>query len=260
MKNPGKPPTDLFGLFVVDKPIGWSSMDVVRRVRRAAGGAKCGHAGTLDPLATGVVICCLGKATQWVSSLMDQTKVYETEIDLSAFTTTDDLEGERREANVTTPPHRSAVESALTQFVGAIAQAPPAFSAVHLKGVRAYKLARKGVEVTIAPRQVRIDRIDLLSYQWPLLCIRVTCGKGTYIRSLGRDIGHALGAGGHLTSLRRLAVGPYTVQTAANSTRLQQPIEQQHLIIPTPPRTARAIDTLAASQTTPIQTTPTTEN
>ena len=193
-------------------------MDVVRRVRWSASRGqrvkktKCGHAGTLDPLATGVVICCIGKATKAVDRLMGLTKVYEAGVDLSAFTTTDDREGSRREVEVATPPTRDAVALACAGFVGeAVEQVPPAFSAIHIDGRRAYDLARRGEDVKMRPRQVRIDAIELLDYTWPISTIRVTCGKGTYIRSLGRDLGVALGTGGHLASLRRTAVGPYRV-------------------------------------------------
>jgi len=220
------------GLLVVDKPVGLSSMDVVRRVRRAAGGVKTGHAGTLDPLATGVVICCLGQATRCVGQLMDLAKTYETQVDLSAFTSTDDREGERELVTVSQPPSESVLRDALEQFVGWIEQRPPAYSAVHVNGQRAYKLARSGQEVSLEARPVRIDRIELLAYEWPIAALRVVCGKGTYIRSLARDLGKALGTGGHLASLRRTAVGPYDVQMAVTLDDLPSPLEQRHLLDP----------------------------
>lgn len=225
----------LDGILVVDKPLGWSSMDVVRRVRRAAraGGAakaKVGHAGTLDPLATGVVVCCLGKATRQVERIMGMTKVYEAEVDLSAFTTTDDREGERQEVNVATPPTEAQVREVINRFVGEVEQVPPAYSAIHVGGQRAYKLARRGENVELPARTVRIDAIDVLGYAWPILTIRVTCGRGTYIRSLARDLGKALGTGGHLASLRRTAVGSYDLSKAAGASRLEQPITQADLL------------------------------
>ncbi len=181
---PIKPPPTC-GLLLVDKPLGWSSMTVVRRVRRAAGGVKTGHAGTLDPLATGLVICCLGPATRTVPGLMGLTKVYETQIDLSAFTSTDDREGERREVAVAAPPDLTRLRAALEGFLGEIDQVPPNFSAIHVKGRRAYKMARRGESFTIAARKVRIDAIDLLDYAWPIIGLRITCGKGAAtIRSL----------------------------------------------------------------------------
>ncbi len=222
--------SDLCGLLVVDKPLGVSSMDVVRRVRRAAGWPKTGHAGTLDPLATGVVICCLGRATRCVERLMGMTKIYETQVDLSAFTTTDDREGPREEVAVATPPGQADLEKALDSFVGHIQQSPPAYSAVHVDGQRAYKLARRGQEVRIAPRQVRVDAIELLGYDWPLAELRITCGRGVYIRSIARDLGRLLGTGGHLAGLRRTAVGGYSLSQAVDWNRFDLPIGQEDLM------------------------------
>lgn len=215
------------GYVVIDKPLGLSSMDVVRRVRwsasRGAGGGdgrvkktKCGHAGTLDPLATGVVICCVGKATKTIDRFMGLTKRYVADVDLTAFTTTEDREGERTEV---TPargqPTRDDVAAACASFVGeSVEQIPPRFSAIHVNGQRAYALARAGEDVKMKPRFVRIDAVELLDYAWPRATIDVTCGKGTYIRSLGRDLGVALGTGGHLAALRRTAIGPFTVDVA----------------------------------------------
>ena len=218
------------GLLVVDKPLGWSSMDVVRKVRRAAGNVKTGHAGTLDPLATGVVICCLGHGTKYVDQLMGLPKVYDCTIDLTAFTNTDDREGEREEVEVRDPPTRAQVEAALETFVGDIQQVPPQFSAVHVDGKRAYKLARKGEDVVIEPRTVHVESIELVDYTWPELRLTIECGKGTYVRSMARDIGMALGTGGHLARLRRTAIGSYTLEGAADAERLLSPIEQFDLL------------------------------
>ncbi len=205
-------------------------MTVVRYVRRAAGNCKTGHAGTLDPLATGVVICCLGKATKTVEQLMGLTKVYETEVDLSAFTTTDDLEGEREEIVPLQQPDADQIHAACEPFVGTIQQTPPIFSAIHIQGQRAYKLARQGKKVEMPVKTVRIDEIELLGYQWPLARLRITCGRGTYIRSLARDLGVVLGTGGHLASLRRLSVGPYDLTQAVDEPRLSEPITQADLL------------------------------
>ena len=230
MSRPKKPAISLNGLLVVDKPLGLSSMDVVRRVRRAAGGVKTGHAGTLDPLATGVVVCCLGRATKAVPRLMDMSKTYEATVDLSAFTCTDDKEGPREEVDVAAPPNEAAVRAALDRFEGQIQQRPPAHSAVHVDGRRAYERARRGEDFELPLRTVRIDRIELISFDWPMLEIRVHCGKGTYIRSLARDLGRTLGTGGHLAALRRTAVGSYDLSGAADEARLKQPITQSDLI------------------------------
>ena len=225
--------SDLCGLLVVDKPRGWSSMDVVRRVRRAAGGVKTGHAGTLDPLATGVVVCCLGPATKAVDRIMQGVKVYDATADLSAFTTTDDREGERTEVALDKTIDREAIARALPEFVGMIQQTPPAFSAVHVDGKRAYKLARRGETLELAPRTVRVDGIELIRVQLPLVDLHVTCGKGVYIRSLARDLGKRLGTGGHLAALRRTRVGDYDIAMAVDERRLQTPINQEDLL-PTP--------------------------
>lgn len=222
--------SNLTGLIVVDKPVGLSSMGVVRRVRRASGGAKTGHAGTLDPLATGVVICCLGKATKSVEKLMGQPKVYDTTVDLSAFTNTDDLEGERQEVEVTDPPSIQRIEQICKSFIGTIQQTPPAYSAIHINGQRAYKLARRGEVVDMPTKTVRIDAIDILEYAWPMLTLSITCGRGTYIRSLGRDIGKQLGTGGHLAALRRKAVGGYNLEMAHPIERFESPITQEDLL------------------------------
>ncbi len=225
------------GVIVVDKPVGLSSMDVVRRVRvsasrgRGTKKTKCGHAGTLDPLASGVVICCLGKATKQVDRLMGWTKVYETEIDLSAFTASGDREAEREEVAVDTPPSEAEVAAACRAMEGpAVEQVPPQFSAIHIDGQRAYKLAREGQTVEMKPRQVRIDAMKLLHYDWPIARVRVTCGKGTYIRSVGRDLGVALGTGGHLASLRRTAVGGYRVEDAVEIERFAEPLTEAELL------------------------------
>ena len=210
-------------------------MDVVRRVRRACGSSrsrklKVGHAGTLDPLATGVVVCCVGRATRCVEHLMGMPKVYEAQVDLSAFTATDDLEGDRQEVPIERPPVEEDVRNAVRTFLGSIQQRPPAHSAVHVQGRRAYDLARRGVQFEIPLKTVRIDAIEVLTYQWPRVDLRVTCGRGTYIRSLARDLGRALGTGGHLSALRRTAVGPYDLGIGVDAERLGEPITQKDLL------------------------------
>lgn len=219
-------------------------MDVVRKARSAyARGLgmrhwamrgkpklKVGHGGTLDPLATGVVVVCFGSATRLVERLMGLTKVYLAEVDLSAFTATDDREGELEPVEVAQPPDEAALGPVLNRFTGTFEQFPPAFSAVHIEGRRAYELAREGLPVATKPKQVRVDRIEMLQYAWPMLSIRVHCGRGTYIRSLARDIGSSLGTGGHLASLRREAVGPFTLEQAVGGVRLNSPIRPEHLM------------------------------
>ncbi len=228
---------NLCGLYIVDKPLKCSSTDVVRVVKRAANKAKTGHAGTLDPMATGVVICCISRqATRTVPLLMDLTKVYETTIDLSAFSSTDDREGDLQTIDIDTPPTADAINNALAKLTGEIQQTPPAHSAIWVNGQRAYKLARRGQHFEIPSRIVLIDSIKLISYDYPNLEIVVTCGKGTYIRSLARQIGQLLNTGGYLASLRRTAIGPYTIDNAIPLKDIPETLSQKHLL-PIPLRT-----------------------
>ncbi|MEM6391739.1 MAG: tRNA pseudouridine(55) synthase TruB [Planctomycetota bacterium] len=218
------------GVLVVDKPVGVTSMDVVRRVRHSAGFCKTGHAGTLDPLASGVLVCCLGKATSQIDRLMAGKKHYEASVDLSAFTTTDDAEGQRMEVAVEMPPTRELLESACADLTGTIMQRPPAYSAVHVDGQRAYAMARKGEAVELEPRQVVVNSIEVVRYAYPALELRVVCGKGVYIRSLARDLGEALGTGGSLSGLRRTTVLPFTLEQAVSWERCGEPIGQADLV------------------------------
>jgi len=230
----------IHGLLVVDKPLGASSMDVVRRVRYAAGNCRTGHAGTLDPLATGVLVCCLGKGTKLVEGLMGQPKIYQATLDLGAFTITDDAEGEREEVACDEPPGAERVRAVLDELTGTIMQRPPAYSACKIDGQPAYKRARRGETVELAARPVRIDRIVIDAYAWPELRITVDCGRGTYLRSLARQIGEALGTGGHLTALRRTAVGEYRIEHALALDALPDVLTQDQLLpLPDVPREAR---------------------
>jgi tRNA pseudouridine55 synthase len=205
---------DLNGVLVIDKPLHWTSAQLCQFVRKRTAGAKVGHAGTLDPLATGVMVLCLGTATKLIPSMMDTDKRYRAVVDLANTSPTDDLEGELTPVSVAQPPDEAAVRRAIARFVGEIQQVPPVHSAIWVDGVRSYHLARRGEAVELKARTVRIDRIDVLAYAWPRLEIEVACGKGTYIRSLARDIGAAMGVGGVLTGLVRTAVGPYEVTGA----------------------------------------------
>lgn len=213
----------MHGLLVVNKPLEWTSMDVIRRVRRLTGIKKVGHAGTLDPLATGVLLVCIKReATRHIDQLMGMEKEYITTIDLSAFSTTEDAEGVKTNVEVNTPPTYTEIKSTLQQFIGAIQQIPPRYSAIKISGQRAYKLARQNKEFEIKARTITIHSIELLSYNWPSLTIKILCGKGTYIRSLARDIGIALGTGGYLTKLQRTLIGPYTLEQAVDLENLTE--------------------------------------
>ena len=204
-------------------------MDVVRRVRNRAGGTKTGHAGTLDPLATGALICCLGRATRSVETIMGMTKVYEATINLTGRTESADLETEVESVPVTDPPSPDAIDAALADFEGEIEQLPPKFSALRVGGRRAYELARKGKKVPIQPRIVRIDGIERIDGGFPELTVRITCGRGTYIRSIARDLGLALETGGYLTDLRRLSVGPYLAEDGLDIAALDRDITADDL-------------------------------
>lgn len=223
---------DIVGLLVVDKPVGPTSMDVCRAVRRAAGGrgVKVGHAGTLDPLASGALIVAVGRATKSISLLMALDKTYETAIDLAAFSTTDDMEGPASAVEVASPPTRATIEAALARFVGEIEQRPPAHSAVKINGERAYRLARRGLAPKPEARRVVVHEIELLEYAWPTARLRIRTGKGVYIRALARDLGQALGTGGRLASLRRTRVGPFGVERAIALDALPAPLAQMDLL------------------------------
>lgn len=231
MSGPNNPPGQPVGILVLDKPVGPSSMAAIAVVRRRAGGVKTGHAGTLDPLASGVLVLALGRsATKHLDRFMHTDKRYRTTIDLSAFTTTDDREGERVEIEIDQPPTAERIERALTSFIGDIEQTPPAYSAVKIGGRRAYTLARRGGAVHLQPRAVHIHDIALLRYDWPMLTIELHCEKGVYVRSLARDLGRALGTGGHCAELRRTAVGPFDESLAVALEDVPEPLTQQHLM------------------------------
>lgn len=223
------------GLLVVDKPLGVTSMTVCRAVRRRliAGGAhkkvKVGHGGTLDPLATGVVVVLVGRATRQCERVMAGEKRYLADIDLGHVSTTDDFEGDVSEICVFRAPERAEVERACAAFVGTIQQRPPAHSAMKVNGRRAYAIARAGKDPGLAERAVVIHSIDVLDYAWPLVRLDVRCAKGTYIRSLARDLGRALGGGGMLAGLRRTAVGEFTVERATELDALPEAIDERWL-------------------------------
>lgn len=197
----------------LDKPLGWTSFDAVKRVRGALlrrmgiKKLKVGHAGTLDPLATGVMILTTGRSTRLIESLQAGVKEYIATIALGATTPSFDLETEIDATYPTEHITRELVESILPRFMGRIEQVPPAFSAIKIDGKRAYHLARKGKAPELKPKILVIDELELLAYSQTSITVRVVCSKGTYIRALARDIGQALGSGGHLTALRRTRVG-----------------------------------------------------
>jgi tRNA pseudouridine55 synthase len=200
------------GLFVIDKPGGMTSRDAVNRVQRwFPRKTKLGHTGTLDPLATGVLVVCVGAATRLADYVQAMGKSYSSRFRLGATSTTDDADGEVTQTGAH-PVSREAIDAALARFVGVIQQMPPAFSAMKVDGKRAHALARAGAEVKLVARPVRVDAIRVTGYDWPWLDVELDCGKGTYIRSIARDLGAALGVGGLVQTLRRTRVGPFTAE------------------------------------------------
>ncbi|MCS6802656.1 MAG: tRNA pseudouridine(55) synthase TruB [Chloroflexota bacterium] len=203
------------GLLIIDKPAGWTSHDVVAKLRRLTGERRIGHAGTLDPGATGVLVLCLGRATRLLEYLREAEKVYECEIVLGVSTDTDDAEGQVirvADASSVTP---AQVRAALAEFVGTITQTPPHVSAVHIGGKRAYAVARAGQKVQLPARTVVVHSITVQAIEIPRLTVRIHCGSGVYIRSIARDLGARLGVGAHVARLRRLAVDGFRVDEAA---------------------------------------------
>ena len=215
-------------ILAFDKPYRWTSFDVVGKVRwlicRHLGvkKLKVGHAGTLDPLATGVLIVCTGKATKRIEELQSGTKEYLATIRLGATTPSYDLE---KPIDATYPTDHitpEMVEQVLERFKGTIEQVPPTFSACKVDGKRAYKMARKGHEVELKPKTLVIDQIELTQCNLPDITIRVVCSKGTYIRALARDIGQALDSGAHLIALRRTRVGDFKVEESLNPEKFSE--------------------------------------
>ena len=223
----------------MDKPLGWTSFDVVKRIRGklhhrlGIKKLKVGHAGTLDPLATGVLIVCTGKMTKQIDELQAHVKEYVAEITLGATTPSFDLETPIDATYSTEHITREQVEQVLQQqFVGSIKQVPPSYSACKVDGHRAYKMARKGKEVELKAKELVIDEIELLNYSMPRIEIRVVCSKGTYIRALARDIGHALGSGAHLTALRRTRVGGVRVDDCLQVPDMLNLLEEAQMVMP----------------------------
>lgn len=225
-------------ILYIDKPLHWTSFDAVKRVRgtltRRLGvkRLKVGHAGTLDPLATGVMIVCTGKATKDIDNLQAGVKEYIATMALGATTPSFDLETQIDATYPTEHITRELVEKTLLDFIGEIQQVPPAFSACKVDGKRAYKMARKGQEVELKPKLLVIDELELMEYAQNSLTVRVVCSKGTYIRALARDIGQALGSGAHLTALRRTRVGEVTIDRCMQVEEMIQMLNSIDIVMP----------------------------
>lgn len=205
----------IHGLLVIDKPRGMTSRDAVDRgLGWFPRGTRLGHAGTLDPLATGVLMLCAGTATRLIEYVQAMDKVYHTGALLGVRSTTDDADGLVTRVADAQAPTAAAVAECLAGFVGEIVQVPPAYSAAKVTGRRAYDLARRGERVSLAPRRVRVYGVEVQDYQYPRLVFDVRCGKGTYVRSLVRDLGERLGCGALVESLRRTRTGPFRIEEA----------------------------------------------
>ncbi|MFZ5447981.1 MAG: tRNA pseudouridine(55) synthase TruB [Thermodesulfobacteriota bacterium] len=201
------------GILLIDKPAGVTSFEVVRRTRRALGIRKIGHLGTLDPMATGLLPLCLKEATKLTPYLMPEPKTYRAQVRLGITTDTQDATGEVV-ARCEAMPTPEQIFQAAARFVGEVTQVPPRYSALRYQGQRAYRLARRGEKVELAPRRVTIYDLTVEETVIPEFTITVRCSQGTYIRTLAQDLGEALGCGAHLSALRRLAVGPLRVEDA----------------------------------------------
>ena len=225
--------TNIDGVLPIDKPYGCSSYDVIRRLKRTFGFRKIGHAGTLDPLATGLLLIVLGKATKVSQTLMCGTKTYEGVIQLGVETTTYDREGEVTQTRPTEGITEESIRTVLQSFIGDQYQQPPIFSAKKINGIPLYKLARKGQEPKTTPNFITIFQCDLLNYDAPNLRLRVRCSKGTYIRSLAHDIGEKLNCCGHLVQLRRTHSGNFSVEQAVPlDTLLEEPMLLKKYLVP----------------------------
>ena len=222
----------------IDKPLGWTSFDAVKRVRGAIQRRlhvkkfKVGHAGTLDPLATGVLIICTGRATRRIEELQNGDKEYVATIRLGATTPSFDLETEVDAEYPWMHVSRELIESVLPQFTGRIMQVPPVFSAVKVDGKRAYNLARKGKEVELKAKPLEIKEMELIDCSLPEITLRIVCSKGTYIRAIARDLGAALGSGAHLTALRRTRVGVVGIGSCMSIDEAVERIETEEVTYP----------------------------
>lgn len=226
----------MFGILNIDKPPGKTSRDVVNVVQRLARPAKVGHAGTLDPLATGVLVVCVGPATRLIKYVQQLPKRYVATFQLGCRSDSDDTEGEVTPVDAPVPT-RAEVDAALPDFIGTIQQRPPAFSAIKVKGERAYKLARGGAEVRLDERPVTIYGVEVVVYDYPELVLDIRCGSGTYIRSLGRDLAEQLGTAAVMSALARTEIGSFVVDDAVS---IEQLIESSFTALLQPARTAVA--------------------
>lgn len=219
----------MFGLLNLHKPPGCTSRDVVNRVQKLVRPEKVGHAGTLDPLATGVLVIAIGGATRLVEYVQQQPKSYLATFLLGRHSDTEDIEGRVVELEHPPLPDRDEIQAALPQFTGEIDQVPPAYSALKVAGRRAYALARSGEQVELAARKVTIHELRLVDYAYPALQLEIVCSSGTYVRSLGRDLGRALGTAAVMSALVRTAIGPFRLDDAVSADELTHESIARHM-------------------------------
>lgn len=224
--------TAMTGFLNITKPAGWTSRDVVNKVQRLVRPLKTGHAGTLDPLATGVLIVAVGAATRLISYAQGHEKIYRASFQLGLTSDTDDATGNITHVTELVSVTREQIEETLSGFVGTISQVPPQFSAIHVDGQRAYDLARSGQSVDLKARQIEVHQIRLERFEGDQFDCWIRCGSGTYIRSIGRDLGIALGCGAIMTKLERLAIGPCHVDSAIDVETLTRENIHESLINP----------------------------
>ena len=212
-------------VLLLDKPIGWTSFNMVQKVRHLTKVTKVGHAGTLDPLATGLLIICTGKFTKQINTYMGMTKEYIGTLVIGATTPTYDLESEPENFQSIDHVTEAQIKAATKKFVGAILQMPPQHSAIKKDGKRLYESARQGIEVKVDPRPITIERFEIINIDLPHIDFKVVCSTGTYIRSLVKDFGDALGVGAYMSALRRTKIGTFNVEDALKWETLQKDIE-----------------------------------
>lgn len=222
----------MFALLNIHKPAGMTSRDVVNHVQRLVRPVKVGHAGTLDPLATGVLVVCLGQATRLTEYVQQMPKRYHGTFLLGRESNTEDVEGNVVELDNPPRPTREQIEAVLPQFIGEIEQRPPAYSALKVGGRRAYDLARRGEQVELAPRKINVNAIRIVGYEYPELQLDIECGSGTYVRSLGRDLAAALGTGAVMSALVRTAIGDFRLADACRLAELSAGTIGTHLLPP----------------------------
>lgn len=223
----------MLGILNINKPAGMTSRAVVTRVSRIVGRkVKCGHAGTLDPLATGVLVACLGRATKLVPFIHDHLKSYEGKFLLGKQSPTDDIEGEMTDIAVPEDLSAEKFQRVFPDFIGQITQVPPTHSAIWINGERAYKLARKGEKFEVPSRDVWIESLELSNFTPETFSLKMTCGTGTYVRSIGRDIAEKLGTAATMSELVRTSVGPFALQDAVELEQLDRDTIEDHLESP----------------------------